>query len=74
MKYTILYLKYVFIILLSLTMVLFWCGMVLFTLGGLFSGNPELLILVPIGLIMGLIGFVVFDFFRFLVDKWGLDK
>lgn len=78
MKNTLIYLKYLVIIPLAIIMVLsLLCGAVCVGLG-VFAPAQEMnalyLILIPIGLFFGLIGFVSMDCLNYLVDKWGLSK
>ena len=77
MKNTLTYLKYLVIVPLAILMVLsLLCGAV-FVGVGVFAPAQELnasyLILIPIGLFCGLVGFVSLDCLKYLVDKWGLS-
>lgn len=77
MKYTMLYLKYLVVVLLLLIAVI---GLVLGALcaglgiiGAVQDCNPGLLVAVPFGVFCGFIGFVALDAFKYLLDKWGLQ-
>lgn len=78
MKYTMLYLKYLVVVVLLLITA---AGLVLGVLCaclGLFGAaqkcNPVLLVFVPVGAFSGFMGFVAFDCFKLLIKKWELDK
>ena len=78
MKYTMLYLKYlVIVILLLITVVSMMLGVLCVALG-VFGAAQELdaglLVLLPVGAFCGFMGFVAFDCFKSLIDKWELDK
>ena len=78
MKYTTLYLKYLVVVILLLIAVVGWllgvlcAGLVV--LGAAQELDACLLVLLPIGVFCGFIGFVAFDCFKLLIDKWGFDK
>ena len=76
-KYTSLFLKYTVIVILLITAVF------LLTLGALCVGLGILgpaqqcdfvyLVFLPVGLFSGFAGFVAFDMFKLLIDKWQLS-
>lgn len=76
MKYTTLYLKYLVVVILLLLTVLFLALGVLCLGLGIFGPaqelNPGFLIFIPVGLFCGFAGFVAFDAFKHLMEKWGL--
>lgn len=73
MKYTVLYLKYlVVVILLLITICFLVLGVLclcLVTFGAIQECNPDFLVFIPVGLFCGFTGFVAFDAFRHLVGK-----
>ena len=78
MKYTTLYLKYLVIVILLLIAVI--CAIlgvlcvVMGTLGVAQELDANLLVLLPVGVFCGFMGFVAFDCFKLLIDKWELGK
>ena len=78
MKFTMLYLKYLVIVILLLIAVAGWLLGALCTGLGVFGAavecNPGLLVFVPVGAFCGFMGFVAFDCFKSLIEKWELDK
>lgn len=77
MKNTLTYLKYLVIVPLAILMVLsLLCGAI-FVGVGIFASAQEMnamfLIFIPVGLFLGLVGFVSMDCLKYLVDKWGLS-
>lgn len=74
MKNTVLYLKCIVFILLFLIMLLSLCFGTIVSVAGLldcflYESAPSLL-LIPVGLFFGFIGFVAKDTFEYLSDKW----
>jgi hypothetical protein len=78
MKYTKLYLKYLVVVILLLITVVFLALGVLCLGLGIFGPaqelNPGFLVFIPVGLFCGFAGFVAFDCFKLLIDKWELGK
>lgn len=78
MKFTKLYLKYLVVVILLLIAVVGWLLGVLCAGMGVLGAAQELdaglLILLPVGVFCGFMGFVAFDCFKSLIDKWELDK
>ena len=78
MKYTTLYLKYTTVVLLLLIAVVTLLLGVLCLGLGVFGPakecNPVYLVFIPAGLFFGFTGFVAFDAFKYLINKWELDK
>ena len=78
MKYTMLYLKYLVIVILLLLAVVSTVLGVLCVAMGVFGAAQELdaglLVLLPVGVFCGFMGFVAFDCFKLLIDKWELGK
>lgn len=76
MKYTLLYLRCLVCILLVLIMVaslVIGCFSIFGAIvGSLSDMNPEYLILLPVGIFAGFMGFVAFDAFVALIEKWRL--
>ena len=77
MKYTILYLKYTLaVVLLLIVVISLILGILCAVLGILVSTqqlNPGFLVLIPVGVFCGFIGFAAFDGFKALIKKWGLE-
>ena len=78
MKYTMLYLKYTAVVILALVVVI---GLVLGglcvalgLLGTATEYNLGYLVFIPAGLFFGFVGFVALDCFKYLINKWELDK
>ena len=78
MKFTMLYLKYLVIVILLLSAVVGWLlGVLCAALGVLGAAqecNPGFLVFIPVGLFCGFVGFVAFDCFKSLIERWELDK
>ena len=78
MSYTLLYLKYVVVVILAIIMVIsLVCGALLVGVGIFASAqemNAAYLILIPVGLFFGFMGFVAMDCLKYSIDKWGLSK
>lgn len=78
MKYTMLYLKYLVVVILLLVAVVSLALGVLCLGLGIFGPaqecNPVYLVFIPAGLFFGFVGFVAFDCFKYLINKWELDK
>lgn len=78
MSNTLTYLKYLVIVPLAIIMVLSLLAGAVFVGIGVFAPAQEMnamyLILIPIGLFLGLIGFTSMDCLKYLLDKWGLSK
>jgi hypothetical protein len=78
MKYTMLYLKYLVIVILLLIAVVSATLGVLCVAMGVFGAALELdaslLVLLPVGVFCGFMGFAAFDCFKLLIDKWELGK
>ena len=78
MKFTMLYLKYLVIVILLLIAVAGWSlGVLCVALGVLGAAqecNPGFLVFIPVGLFCGFAGFVAFDCFKSLIGKWELGK
>ena len=76
MKYTMLYLKYLVVVLLLLLAVIgFVLGLLCAGLGIFGTAqecNISLLVFIPVGVFCGFLGFVALDAFKYLTDKWGL--
>lgn len=74
MKYIALYLKYLVVIILFLITICFLVlGVIclgLGTFGAVQDHNINLLVLIPVGLYCGFAGFVAFDAFQQLMDRW----
>ena len=72
------YLKWIVIILLAILMVFsLVAGAILVGAGiscALHEMNAMYLILLPIGMFLGLMGFVSLDCFKALIDRWGMSK
>lgn len=75
-KYTLLFLKYtVIVILLIITVFELTLGILcigLGTFGTVQECNLGYLVFLPVGLFLGFTGFVTFDMFKLLIDKWQL--
>lgn len=78
MSYTLMYLRWVVIVILAILMVVsLVAGAILVGVGilGPFQEmNAMFLICIPVGLFLGLMGFVSLDCFKALIDRWGLSK
>lgn len=78
MSYTLMYLKWVVVILLAILMVFSLVAAAIFVGAGIFGAAQEMnatfLILIPAGIFLGLVGFVFMDCFKYLIDKWGMSK
>ena len=78
MKLTMLYLKYLVIVILLLIAVAGWSLGVLCGALGVFGAAQELdaglLVFLPVGVFCGFMGFAAFDCFKLLIDKWELGK
>ena len=78
MKYTTLYLKYLVIVILLLIVVVSAILGVICAAMGVFGAAQELdarlFVLLPVGVFCGFMGFVAFDCFKLLIDKWELSK
>lgn len=76
MKYTMLYIKYlVVVILLIIAVAGFVLGVLCAGLGIFGTAqecNPGFLVFIPVGVFCGFMGFVALDAFKYLMDKWGL--
>ena len=76
-KYTTLFLKYTVIVTLLITTVSLLILGVLYTGLGIFGTaqqcNLDYLVFLPVGLFSGFAGFVAFDMFKLLMDKWRLS-
>lgn len=76
MKYTMLYLKYlVVVILLLITVASLILGVLCAGLGIFGTAqecNPGYLVFIPVGVFCGFMGFVALDAFKYIMDKWGL--
>jgi hypothetical protein len=78
MKHTLMYFKVIIFILLCIIILLGWgCGVILLIVG-LFSAfatnSTHALLMVPVGLFCGLMGFVAFDALEYINDKWEWHK
>lgn len=78
MSYTLMYLRWIVVILLAILMVFSLVGGAIFVAAGIFGSLQEMnamyLILLPVGLFLGLMGFVSLDCFKALIDRWGMSK
>jgi hypothetical protein len=72
------YLRWVVIVILAILMIVsLVAGAILVVVGiiGTFQEmNAMLLICIPVGLFLGLMGFVSLDCFNALIDRWGMSK
>lgn len=76
-KYSLLFLKYtVVVILLTIAVIMLALGALCVGLG-IFGpgqeGNLGYLVFLPVGLFCGFAGFVAFDMFKLLMNKWQLS-
>ena len=78
MKYTMLYLKYLVIVVLCIIMVIGFILGILCACLGIFGTAQECnlgyLVLLPAGIFFGFMGFVALDCLKHLVDVWELSK
>ena len=78
MSYTLIYLRWIVIALLAILMVFSLVAGAIFVgvgiLGPLQEMNAMYLIFIPVGLFLGLMGFVSLDCFKALIDRWGMSK
>ena len=76
-KYTSLFLKYtVIVLLLIITVMMLTLGILCAGLGIFGTAqecNLSYLVFLPVGLFSGFAGFVAFDTFKLLIDKWQLS-
>ena len=76
-KYTSLFLKYTVIVILLIIAVIMLVLGVLCTGLGIFGPaqecNPGFLVFIPVGVFCGFMGFVAFDMFKLLMNKWQLS-
>ena len=77
MNYTLMYLRWIVLILLTIIMLAgFIAGVFLVAvgiLGSILEMNAMYLIFLPVGLFLGLIGFVSLDCFKALMDRWEMS-
>ena len=78
MSYTLIYLRWIVIALLAILMVFSWAAGAISVVAGIFGSlyemNSVYLIFLPVGLFLGLMGFVSLDCFKALIDRWGMSK
>jgi hypothetical protein len=72
------YLRWIVIILLAIIMVFSLVAGVFFVMAGILGPAQEMnamyLIFIPVGLFLGLTGFVSLDCFKALIDRWEMSK
>lgn len=76
MRYTVKYLRYVLLGVIGIIMCIGWAvgglSLIVGFVGSLAESEVGYLILVPVGLFCGFLGFTAFDIINHLVDKWRL--
>lgn len=74
MNYTLLYLKYVLVVLFVLVMLATFttgaAAVLIGVLGTLLEFSIEYLVLIPIGVFLGFMGFISLDGVIYITDKW----
>ena len=77
-KYTSLFLKYTVIVMLLVIVIFMLTLGILCVCLGIFGTAQErnlgYLVFLPVGLFSGFAGFVAFDMFKLLIDKWRLSS
>lgn len=77
MKYTVLFIRYLLITLLTIIMVFSFTAGIIFGIIGIFvpavSRTPGFLIFIPVALVSTFVGFVTMDGINYLMDRWELQ-